>query len=97
MKRRQPRATRTDTRFPYTTLFRSRYGEWEAFTRGEGATKFCYMVSKPKEASLRSRRGDIFCLVWHRPAQKEFDVVQVDIGYPLKEKSEVEEIGRAHV
>src|SRR3546814_579194 len=26
MIRRPPRSTRTDTRFPYTTLFRSRYG-----------------------------------------------------------------------
>src|SRR3546814_13260162 len=48
------------------------------------------MVSKPNGSSLRWRIGDIFFLVWHRPAQKEFDVVQVDIGYPLKEKSEVE-------
>lgn len=66
------------------------YGDWEAYVRGEGASRFCYMVSKPKEASLRSRRGDIFFLVWHRPAQKEFDVVQVDIGYPFQDKSEVE-------
>lgn len=70
------------------------HGEWEAYTRGEGESKFCYMVSKPREASLRSRRGDIFFLVWHRPAQKEFDVVQIDIGYPFKDESEVEvEIG----
>src|SRR3546814_19404199 len=27
MIRRPPRSTRTDTRFPYTTLFRSRFGE----------------------------------------------------------------------
>src|SRR3546814_5428266 len=29
MIRRPPRSTRTDTRFPYTTLFRSRYGSVE--------------------------------------------------------------------
>ncbi len=66
------------------------FGEWEAYTRGDDSNKFCYMVSKPKEATLRSRRGDIFFLVWHRPAQNEYDVVQVDIGYPFKEKSEAE-------
>jgi len=67
-----------------------RFGDWDAYTRGDGASRFCYMVSKPKEASLRSRRGEIFFLIWHRPAQKEFDVVQVDIGYPFKQGSEAE-------
>lgn len=67
-----------------------RYGDWEAYTRGGKVDRFCYIVSKPKEASLRSRRGDIFLLVWHRPAKKEFDVVQVDAGYSFKDKSEVE-------
>ncbi len=67
-----------------------RFNDWDAYTRGSGASRFCYMVSKPKEASLRSRRGEIFFLVWHRPGQKEFDVVQVDIGYPFKDGSEAE-------
>src|SRR3546814_14471905 len=29
MIRRPPRSTRTDTLFPYTTLFRSYFGNWE--------------------------------------------------------------------
>src|SRR3546814_9799374 len=37
MIRRPPRSTRTDTLFPYTTLFRSHRGfEGEAFADGEG-------------------------------------------------------------
>ena len=67
-----------------------RFGDWDAYTRGTAGNRLCYMVSKPKEASLRSRRGEIFFLVWHRPDQKEFDVVQVDIGYPFKSRSEAE-------
>ncbi len=67
-----------------------KFGEWDAYTRGSGSGQFCYMVSKPKTASLQSRRGEIFFLVWHRPEQEGFDVVQIDIGYPLKEGSEVE-------
>ena len=66
------------------------FGDWEAYIRGGKADRFCYIVSKPKEASLRSRRGDIFLLVWHRTAKKEFDVVQVDAGYAFKKDSEVE-------
>ena len=67
-----------------------RFGDWEAYTRGGKADRFCYIVSKPKEASLRSRRGDIFLLVWHRPAKDEFDVVQIDAGYSFKKESQVE-------
>ncbi len=67
-----------------------RFGDWEAYTRGGSNDRFCYIVSKPKEASLRSRRGDIFLLIWHRPSKKEFDVVQVDAGYSFKKESEVE-------
>src|SRR3546814_16572931 len=40
MIRRPPSATRTDTLFPYTTLFRSRfdnYGRWSPFIRIDGA------------------------------------------------------------
>jgi len=66
------------------------FGDWQAYIRGGEADRFCYIVSKPKEASLRSRRGDIFLLVWHRPAKDEFDVVQVDAGYTFKKESEVE-------
>ncbi|CAN0405108.1 unnamed protein product [Discosporangium mesarthrocarpum] len=67
-----------------------RFGDWEAFTQGAGASKVCYMVAKPQEASLRSRRGDIFFLVNHWPGRKEFNVVQVDIGYTFKDRSEAE-------
>lgn len=66
------------------------YGDWKAYTRGNGKDRFCYMVSTPQEATLRSRRGEIFFLVWHRPGNEEWDVVQVDIGYTFKDESEVE-------
>ena len=67
-----------------------RFGDWEAFSQGSGAGRVCYMVSKPQEASLRSRRGDIFFLVNHWPGRNEFDIVQVDIGYTFKSRSEAE-------
>src|SRR3546814_14607122 len=36
MIRRPPRSTRTDTLFPYTTLFRSRYPVYDAELKGFG-------------------------------------------------------------
>src|SRR3546814_17752344 len=38
MLRRQPKSTRTDTLFPYTTLFRSRTGKFPMF--GDGRTYY---------------------------------------------------------
>src|SRR3546814_20011367 len=46
MRRRPPRSTRTDTLFPYTTLFRSRLGRCGCVSfgairgRGQGADRF---------------------------------------------------------
>ena len=66
-----------------------KFSDWQTYVRGDKKDRFSYIVSKPKKASLRSRRGDIFLMVWHRPSTKEFDVVQVDAGYTYKKKSEV--------
>ena len=66
------------------------FKDWTAYKTGEGQDQFCYIVSKPKDASLRDRRGEIFYLIWHRPGTKEWDVVQVDIGYNFKPETDVE-------
>jgi len=62
-----------------------KFGDWAAYVRGDGKSRYCYIVSGPQEASLSSRRGNIFALIWHRPGDKQFDVVQTDIGYAFKE------------
>lgn len=67
-----------------------RFGDWTAYVSGSDENKFCYLVSSPQQAELRDRRGGIFYMIWHRPASREFDVVQVNIGYPFKEGSQVE-------
>ena len=64
------------------------FGDWTAYVSGAGNARYCYMVSTPRQATLRDRRGDIFYLVWNRPARQEYDVVQVDIGYAFKENSQ---------
>ena len=70
------------------------FGDWTAYTSGEGENQFCYLASAPQDASLRNNRDDIAFLIWHRPAAGEFDVVQVDIGYTFKQGIEANvEIG----
>ena len=66
------------------------YGEWTAFTDGSGKGKYCYMVAAPRKVQLASRRGDIFAIITHWPGEKACDVVQIEIGYPLKVESDVD-------
>src|SRR3546814_2427116 len=42
MIRRPPRSTRTDTLFPYTTLFRSRHGPDKALAEDYGELGLCH-------------------------------------------------------
>jgi hypothetical protein len=66
------------------------FGDWRAFTFTENGNKVCYMASQPKTAvGNYTRRGDIFALITHRPAEKTRDVFSYITGYPYKENSEV--------
>src|SRR3546814_7032188 len=56
MIRRPPRSTRTDTLFPYTTLFRSASGKSVRFPKAPGPTIFCPPLSG---RHLRSRRNSV--------------------------------------
>src|SRR3546814_18987189 len=49
MIRRPPRSTRTDTLFPYTTLFRS----FATRNAGSGETGRCYFIRRGGRSSLR--------------------------------------------
>lgn len=67
------------------------YGDWEALTYKEGGNRVCFMGTKPKSAKGDySKRGDIFLLVTHRPAESRNGVVIVETGYPYKQGSTVE-------
>jgi hypothetical protein len=49
------------------------------------------MVSRPKKMEGDfTKRGDVFLLVTHRPAERSFDVVNFIAGYPYAEHSEVQ-------
>ncbi len=61
------------------------YGDWTAYVYKDGRGSVCYMVSKPKKDEGKySKRGDIYAVVTHRPAEKSFDVVNFDAGYTFK-------------
>src|SRR3546814_2286924 len=54
MIRRPPRSTRTDTLFPYTTLFRSEHAEHRRVARQMGPD--CSRVAQPWRHPARDRR-----------------------------------------
>jgi hypothetical protein len=65
------------------------FKDWNAFAFEEGGNKVCYISSQPKKKEPENvRRGDIYVLVTHRPADKSLDVVSLIVGYPFKKDSE---------
>src|SRR3546814_6888492 len=55
MKRRPPRSTRTDTPFPYTTLFRSGLARRPRYDRGSGLTRL--VTERVSRAAANQRAG----------------------------------------
>ncbi len=67
------------------------FKDWNAFAFEEGGRKVCYISSQPKKKEPKAaRRGDVYVLVTHRPAEKALDVVSFIAGYPFKKDSEME-------
>ena len=61
------------------------YGDWTAYVYKDGRGSVCYMVSKPKKDEGKySKRGDIYAVVTHRPAEKAYDEVSFVAGYSFK-------------
>ena len=72
------------------------YGDWAAYTYKENGKNVCYMASTPKKDEGKyTKRGDIYAVVTHRPAEKSFDVVNIVAGYNYKPESKaVVKIGK---
>src|SRR3546814_15610874 len=59
MIRRPPGSTRTDTLFPYTTLFRSSVGGWTILRKGVAAARFGIAPLQLRARAVDKERGDI--------------------------------------
>ncbi|MCB9947060.1 MAG: hypothetical protein H6842_04435 [Rhodospirillaceae bacterium] len=65
--------------------------DWHAFTYMENGNRVCYIASRPtRDEGNYTRRGDIFMLVTHRPAENTRDVVSIITGYTFQPDSEAE-------
>ena len=66
------------------------FTDWTAYVYMQGKNKVCYMVSKPKkEEGNYTKRGSVYALLTHRPAENSKNVFSFMAGYPLKKESEV--------
>lgn len=66
------------------------FDDWVAYVYTEDGSKVCYMVGKPKkEEGNYTKRGTVYALVTHRPAEKSKNVFSFVAGYSYKTNSEV--------
>ena len=67
----------------------STYGAWSSYVFVEDGNKVCYMASQPiKDEGNYTRRGEIFALLTHRPAEGTSNVFSYITGYPYKAGSD---------
>jgi invasion protein IalB len=61
------------------------YGDWSAFSIKQDRTNVCFLGSEATESEGKySKRGDVLFMVTHRPAQKEFSIINFQTGYTFK-------------
>lgn len=66
------------------------YGDWSAYAYKENGKNVCYIASSPKrDEGKYTKRGDIYVVVTHRPAENSFDVVNLVAGYVYKQDAEI--------
>lgn len=66
------------------------FQSWAASELVEKTGRACYMVARPvKSEGKYSRRGEVYAVVTHRPAQQQQNEVSIQSGYTFKEGSTV--------
>ena len=64
----------------------SAHDAWSAYSFKENGNIVCYMASEPIKAEGNyTRRGKIYALITHRPAEGSRNVFSYITGYPYKE------------
>src|SRR3546814_19996780 len=89
--RRPPRSTRTDTLFPYTTLFRSR----GVCGVGDGRSVVLADGTAPTEHGFKALPGHVSAIMWATAADPSPG--QVAEAAPVGIQAIPGQIGRAHV
>lgn len=66
------------------------HGDWVATQTSEANKPLCYMSSAPQTSKGKyTKRGDVYAIITHRPAEKSIGVVSFQAGYTLKKDAPV--------
>lgn len=75
---------------PVRAEFLGKFGDWEAHVGADGNAKVCYAATVPtKSEGNYTRRGDVFLLVSHRPADNQTGYVSMEAGYPYAPQGKI--------
>ena len=67
-----------------------KFRDWRAHHFTENGNRVCTMWTQPKKAQGKyTRRGEIFALVNHRPADERIGIVSFEMGYPFASGKEL--------
>ncbi|HVO17465.1 MAG TPA: invasion associated locus B family protein [Alphaproteobacteria bacterium] len=67
-----------------------KFGAWDAVATTQGKSKLCYVAGLPQKSEGRiDKRGEASVIVSHWPAQRRFNVVEINAGYEFKKDSDV--------
>ncbi len=66
------------------------HGDWVATHGTEGGKPLCYISAEPQSSKGNyTKRGVVYAIVTHRPAEKSIGVVSFQAGYTLKKDAPV--------
>ncbi|MFC1673410.1 invasion associated locus B family protein [Pseudomonadota bacterium] len=66
------------------------HGDWTASKNSESGQRVCHMSAEPQSAKGNyTKRGAIYLIITHRPAEKRIGEVGVQAGYTFKKGSQV--------
>lgn len=67
------------------------FGNWSAYSYAEGGKTVCFMATKPtKMLPAGAKRGDVYAMITHRPAENSTGVFSIVTGYTYKSGSDVQ-------
>ena len=73
------------------------YKDWTAGTYKANGSLVCNMWSQPQlSIGDYTKRGDVYAFVTHFPADKIFDQISLDMGYPVGPKEITVMVGRQY-
>jgi hypothetical protein len=67
-----------------------KFHDWDAVATTQGKSKLCYIAGLPQKSEGKyDKRGEASVIISHWPAQRRFNVVEINAGYEYRKDSDV--------